>query len=166
MLSMPRLPALTLDTHLYADDAAHIRAMAHASGVFTAEEISVAGSLAEETLRNPDDGYQFIFLRDAAGVAVAYSCYGEIPMTDKRYDLYWIIVHPMYQKHGLAQQLLHASEASMRTQGGVALYAETSGTPPYAAARAFYIRQGFNAAACFKDYYRAGDDKWVFTKQL
>ena len=43
---------------------------------------------------------------------------------------------------------------------------ETSSRPPYAPARAFYRRCGYEVDAVLKDYYDDGDDKVIFAKAL
>jgi ribosomal protein S18 acetylase RimI-like enzyme len=46
------------------------------------------------------------------------------------------------------------------------LLVETSGLPAFAAARAFYAKAGFSHEATIKNFFAAGDDKLVFTKQM
>lgn len=156
-----------IDDRLHLQDAGHIRALVARAGVFSPQEIAIAGELVEAALSGRDPGYCFLFCRDtASGVPLAYTCYGEIPLTDRRYDLYWIAVDPAWRGHGMAQRLLAETERRiLAVTGGAAwLYAETSGTQPYAPARAFYLRHGFEEAARLTDFYRDGDDKIIFRK--
>lgn len=162
---LPILP-LKADRSIHPDDAQAIRALVNRSGVFTAAEVEIAGELAEAVLNGTDTSYHFLFFRDETGIPIAYTCYGEIPLTDKRYDLYWIVVDPACQGKGLAQQLLQETEKHIRAAGGTRLYAETSGTEAYAPAQAFYLKHGFTEAALLPDFYRNGDDKIIFCKSL
>lgn len=163
-LKHPSLPST--DDYLNPNDVEAIREIVRHSGVFTDIEIATAGELAEAVLSGTDTSYRFLFVRAPNNSPIAYTCYGEIPLTDKRYDLYWIVVDPAHQSKGLARQLMQETETKIRQKGGMYLYAETSGTPAYAPARAFYLKHGFAEAARFPNFYRDGDDKVVFCKSL
>lgn len=155
-----------IDFLLRPEDVQGIRSLVGRSGVFNEAEIAIAGELAEDALSGADSSYRFCFYRDERGAPIAYTCYGEIPLTDKRFDLYWIAVDPSYRKQGLAARLLAQTEAAIRQLGGVHLYAETSGTAPYAPARNFYLNQKFIEIARLPDFYRKDDTKVVFCKYL
>lgn len=43
---------------------------------------------------------------------------------------------------------------------------ETSGLPEFEKARAFYSKTGFRKEATIKDFFDAGDDKVVYTKNI
>jgi len=155
---------LTLDTTVNQKDPAAIRELVKKSAVFNDIEVNIAGELAEAVLDGSDTSYQFIFLRDANGAPVGYTCYGEIPLTDKRYDLYWIVVSPDYQNAGLARKLMIETNKHVVNLGGKHIYAETSGTDLYAPARSFYLKNNFTQVARYPNFYRDGDDKVVFVE--
>lgn len=157
---------LTIENRLRSEDAKEISELARRSSVFSETEIEVAGELADDVLSGKDTSYLFCLLRDNQGRLLGYTCYGEIPLTERRFDLYWIVVDPEAQRSGLAAMLLAATEDNVRRLGGVRLYAETSGTSAYAPARAFYLKNGFSEAGRFVDFYRDGDDKVVFCKVM
>lgn len=159
-------PKPNVDTKLRHGDPEAIRKLVEHCGVFSDEEIAVAGELAELALGGVDNSYCFVFFRDQMTGLYAYSCYGAIPFAAQRYDLYWIAVDPSCQGSGIASAVLAETEDCIRKQGGERLYAETSSTPPYAAARRFYHRHGFVEAARLKDFYQAGDDKLIFEKLI
>jgi len=154
-------------TTITTEDAPQIRQLVSQTNVFSPEEVDTAEELLQETLQFGVEktGYHFVFLEDAEHF-LGYSCYGLIPLTAQSYDLYWIAVSPRAQQRGLAQKILQKTEECIRKIGGQQLHAETSGTPAYAAARAFYLKNGFIKAATFKDFYKAGDDKVMFVKYL
>jgi hypothetical protein len=44
--------------------------------------------------------------------------------------------------------------------------AETSGTAEYESTREFYVRTGYKAEAIIKDFYKPGDDLYIFVKRI
>jgi len=160
------LPTLSWRENAIPADAVRVRALVAATGVFNEEEIRVAGDLVEDFVAHgAASEFRFLFA-EIDGQLAGYTCYGRIPFTDERYDLYWIAAAPGQQRQGLARALLAETEACIRALGGKRLYAETSSRGVYAPARAFYAANGFAEAAHFKDFYRDGDDKVVFGKRL
>ena len=145
-------------------DILTIEAMVRATNVFSDEEIRVAAELAESCrdLGEQASGYHFLFA-ETAGKILGYLCYGRIPFTQCSVDLYWIATHTEHQGQGIAKRLLQAMES--RIAPGT-VYAETSGRSDYAAARAFYLKSGFELCAEFTDFYAPGDNKLVFSKTL
>ena len=135
--------------------------------IFTAEEVQVALEVVDGSLAPASgDDYRTICAADADGAVVGFASYGRIPLTESSYDLYWIVVDPMFHGRGLGSQLLEHLEADVRSEGGAQLYVETSSQPGYGPAQDFYERRGFSRAAVFPDFYRPGDDKIVYVKRL
>lgn len=148
-------------TDVGAPDIAAIRALVDATGVFSPGEVDIAAELVEERVRRGSaSGYDFV-IAEADGAVAGYTCYGPTPGTDRRYDLYWIVVAPDHQGKGLARELYAHTRAAIAEQGGVRIYVETSSTPPYAAARALYQKLGLTLLARIPDFYRDGDDKLI-----
>ena len=153
-------------TNVQSSDIVNVCALTEATGVFSREEVAVAGELVEEKLLKDDAStYQFVFAENNEGL-VGYACFGEIPFTQHRFDLYWIAVSPKIQKKGLGADLLHRTEQSIAKQGGVAIYADTSGRFIYEPTRKFYIRNGFLKVADLPNYYADGDSKLSYCKHL
>jgi ribosomal protein S18 acetylase RimI-like enzyme len=100
------------------------------------------------------------------GRPVGYSCFGEIPLTNKRFDLYWLVVSTQYQRNGLATQLLKETEQQIKAQGANKLYIETSSLPGYSSARNFYAKHDYKEAARLVDFYKSGDDRITYCKPL
>ncbi|MHB1110746.1 MAG: GNAT family N-acetyltransferase, partial [Devosia sp.] len=147
-----------------AADPDRIRAVVAATGVFSDEEIGIAGTLAETTL-DKSETYRFLFAEQGREL-LGYTCFDRIPLSAASFDLYWITVAPEARGTGLALQLLERTAAFIRKKRGIQLFAETSSREPYAAARAFYRKAGFEEAARFEDFYAAGDAKIVFRMKL
>ena len=154
-----------------AEDADAVRGIVASTGVFRADEVEVAVELLEVALREgPSAGYHFLFAHppggDAAAAPDAYACFGPIPCTVRRYDLYWIAVRGSCQKRGLGQAVLAAALGRMAGLGAVRCFVETSGTAAYAPTRKFYERGGGRPVARIADYYDAGDDLVVYAWEM
>ncbi len=149
------------------DDAGAVDALVRASGVFSEAEIAVARELVEDNLARGSaaSGYHFVFADGKDGLD-GYTCFGPIPATDRRYELYWIAVGKTAQRTGLAARLLKASEERARAMGGVMMAAETSTRPDYAAAYKFYRAQGYALLAEIPDWHADGDGLAIFGKRL
>lgn len=151
---------------LTQDDVEAIHVLVSSSGVFSAEEIDVAVELAEDALANKEHSDYYFVLAEHEGLPVGYTCFGRIPLTQGRFDLYWIVVDGNEQQKGIATQLLRQTEAAITSLGGKILYAETSSRTVYAPAQAFYGKNGFELLSRIKDFYADGDDKLIFGKVL
>ncbi|OGQ95988.1 MAG: hypothetical protein A2521_14385 [Deltaproteobacteria bacterium RIFOXYD12_FULL_57_12] len=135
-------------------------------GTFNQAELLVARELLDDALTKPESDYHILCAADTADTVVGYICFGAIPMTDHRYDLYWIAVDPGCGRQGIGGLLLRHMEDAITAHGGGRIYIDTSSTPPYEAARAFYQAHGFRVAAVLHDFYRQGDDKVIFMKEV
>jgi ribosomal protein S18 acetylase RimI-like enzyme len=137
------------------------------SGTFTKKEIQVAMEVIDETLRNPEFREYDIFCAvNGPGSLMGYICFGPIPMTEGRYDLYWIAVDNSYWRKGVGKKLMEFMEGFLIKKKARRIYVETSSTPPYEAARSFYIKHGYKLLSVLKDFYREGDHKLTFMKEL
>ena len=161
------MAALKLRTALRPADVDTIGALVRLTGVFSEAEIETAQELAEENLAEGAEGsgYRFLIADGANGID-GYTCFGPIPGTDRRFDLYWIAVHPQCQKEKLGRHLLAATEEAVLSLGGAILFAETSTRADYAPAHRFYSGCGFTRVAEVADYYADGDGLAVYGKRL
>jgi GNAT superfamily N-acetyltransferase len=143
-----------------------VRAIVEATGYFRPDEIDVAVELVEECLaRGTASGYQFVFAELGRRLA-GYACYGPIACTAASFDLYWIAVHPQWQRHGLGRRILSAVESRVIAAGGERIYIDTSGREQYAPTRAFYERNGFRCDAILREFYAPGDDRVIYVKMV
>jgi len=147
-------------------DLEGILGLARRTGVFTSEEVAVVKELVEAELNNPRQKDYRSFVAEADGHVVGFVCYGPAPMTEGTYDLYWIFVHPSYQGRAIGRALLEEVEGAIQRSKGRLLTVDTSSTEPYGAARRFYERRGFLQVAEVRDYYRVGDSRLTYVKQL
>jgi ribosomal protein S18 acetylase RimI-like enzyme len=97
---------------------------------------------------------------------LGYACFGPHPLTQGTYDLYWIVVDPVAQGHGIGHALLAGVEAEVLARGGRLLLVETSSTSAYASARRLYETSGYRCEAIIHDFYAPGDNLLVFSKDL
>ncbi len=132
--------------------------------VFTHEEKELARKVIHDGLASAENGYHILVADDSENYLAGFICYGSIPITVKRWDLYWIAVAPELSRQGVGTLLLQAMEE--RLGKGARIYIDTSATSGYAKARSFYERQGYKVACILPDFYRAGDDKVVYCKDL
>ena len=172
-MSEQTLSAVAFRTTLRETDVEAIRSLVAATGFFTSEEVGIAAELVADRVEKGDrSDYAFLIAEEslapggASGRILGYSCFGPIPGTDRRFDLYWIAVDPGLQRQGLGRRLLAETERRVAALGGARLYVDTSTSEKYAPTRAFYRRSGYAKAAEMPDFFRDGDGKAIFVKKL
>lgn len=154
-------------TPLLHSDKEKIRRIIENTGVFNIYEINVALELIDSALaRNEGDDYRIYCHRIENDVITGYICFGPIPMTQQCFDIYWIAVDTKMKRHHIGTKLLEFAESEIESEGGRKIFIDTSSTPPYEAARSLYAKSGYIPVATFEDFYRPGDDKIVFMKDL
>lgn len=160
-------PSPTLRCEPTPDDVRAVRDLVACTGNFNDEEVGIAAELVEERLaKGVDSGYEFVFADDDAGRPLGYACFGRIPCTTNRFDLYWIAVEPKEQGRGLGRELLRATEERIVALGGARVYVDTSTKPQYAATRSFYERCGYELDAALEGFYGPGDGKAIYRRIL
>ena len=133
---------------------------------FNAQEVEVAIEVIDDALNPAKDDYQILTARTAADEVVGMICYGAIPLTDRRFDLYWIAVDPDFGRQGIGRMLLNEMEKRLMAFSPALIYVDTSSTPGYDAARAFYEKNDYRVAATLANFYRTGDDKVIYLKEV
>jgi ribosomal protein S18 acetylase RimI-like enzyme len=150
-------------------DRSLIEKMVIATGKFNDVEIATALELVEEALEEGEEsGYLFAVLErgEKHDTVLGYACYGPVPLTLGVYDLYWIVVDPPYQGQRLGRHLIEHVEKDVLNRGGRMILIETSSQETYGDTVRFYERSGYHLAARIRNFYRIGDDKLVFQKEL
>jgi GNAT superfamily N-acetyltransferase len=150
-------------------DRSSIEKIVISSGKFNDVEIATALELVDEALEEGEEsGYIFAILEHERelGRVLGYACYGTVPLTLGVYDLYWIAVDPSYQGKGIGRWLIEYVEKDVLKRGGRMILIETSSQETYSNTTRFYERSGYNLAARIRNFYRIGDDKLVFQKEL
>jgi ribosomal protein S18 acetylase RimI-like enzyme len=150
-------------------DRGRILEIVTATGNFTPVEIDTAMEVVDEGLADPAfprGEYQAYVAEDDQGRVAGYECHGPTPLTEGTYDLYWIAVDPACQGGGFGRALLAFAENDVRAAGGRLLLIETSSQESYGATIRFYEKSGYPLVARIKGFYRPGDDKLIFAKEL
>jgi ribosomal protein S18 acetylase RimI-like enzyme len=140
--------------------------LAEETGVFkplemqALEEVLQDYHVLAESLGHRAIGYE----RDARLLGFAY--YAPEDMTDRTWNLWWIVVGKAHQSAGIGTELLEQVENDIKEQRGRLLLIETSSLASYEPSRRFYRKHGYGEAAVLADYYADGDDMIVFRKRL
>jgi ribosomal protein S18 acetylase RimI-like enzyme len=136
------------------------------AGTFTSEEVRTALELIDEWLQRGERSEYLTYVLEDGGTVRGYVCYGPTPMTDSTYDLYWIAVDPTAHGQGYGRRLLTFAEADILRRRGRLVLIETSSQDVNQSTIRFYERAGYDLVARIGNFYRAGDDKLVFAKDL
>jgi len=152
---------------LFLPDRSEIHRIVCQGDTFNEAEILVAMELVDEVLKTPvHPDYRIYTAVFPPDVVAGFICYGPIPMTDYCYDLYWVAVDNRHSKKGIGSRLVEFMESNIQKENGRHIYVDTSSTPAYKAARAFYKKNGYRKVCLLKDFYREGDHKVLFKKEL
>jgi len=153
---------------LKTDDRNQIQRILTDTHHFNVEEIKVAMELIDIYLNdeNQKDYIIYVYENDEFKKAEGYICYGRRPLTDWTYDLYWIAVDPNTHGKGIGSNLVKHMENDLKSGGGRIILIETSGKPEYENERRFYTKNGYEVQTAIKDFYRSGDDLFVYRKYL
>ncbi len=150
-------------------DRSRIEEIVISSGKFNREEITIALELLDEALQKGEKSGYIIVVIEAGEkhpTVQGYACYGPTPLTQGVYDLYWIAVDPAAQGKGFGRRLTEYVEGDVVKRGGRMILIETSSQEAYGATIRFYRKAGYKRVARIKNFYRVGDDKLVFAKEL
>ncbi len=132
---------------------------------FDAEDRKIALMVIDTSLYEPERETNYFVIATAEdGKIVGYACYGEAWITDRTFELYWIAVDPDYGNKGVGTLILKGVEKGVADLKGRMIVLETSSSQEYAAARHFYLKNGYTIVSTIKDFYRDGEDKVTFLK--
>ncbi|MFO0726100.1 MAG: GNAT family N-acetyltransferase [Myxococcota bacterium] len=135
------------------------------TSAFSEPELEVALELIDLGLSADPKGY-FFAVAEASGKVVGYACWGDTPLAERVFDLYWIAVDPAIQGGGVGRALLEVAERDVAQRGGRMLLIETGGKPSYDKTRGFYLKTGYAEVARVPDFYQVGDDKVIYSKKI
>ena len=126
-------------------------------------EIDIAIEVIDATF-DPKEDYQALAAFDAAQQMLGFISFGPIPLTENRFDIYWIAVDPENGRHGIGTVLVREMEKKLKEAGSGHIYIETSSTEGYLPARLFYEKNEYLLVSHLKDFYRDGDDRMIYRK--
>ena len=156
---------------LRAGDRPAVTRILDSVGNFAPTEIAIALELIDAWLATGESSdYSCLVLDTSADPdhidVQGYVCYGPTPLTESTFDLYWIAVSRSAQGNGYGRLLIEATEQEVRRRHGTLLMIETSSQESYGSTIHFYERAGYALVARVPNFYRAGDDKLIFSKSL
>ena len=141
-------------------------AILHSTPEFLPHEVVVAEELIDAFLTNSlESGYHILVAKTDSKV-VGYVCYGETPLTEGTWDVYWIAVDRTRQGKGIGRALMIETEHNIQKLHGRLVVIETSTKPNYNKTRQFYVLQGYSEIALIPDFYAIGDGKVIMVKRL
>ena len=126
-------------------------------------EIDIAIEVIDATF-NPEEDYQALAAFDTTQRMLGFISFGPIPLTENRFDIYWIAVDPENGRHGAGTMRLAAMEKRLKNCGSGHIYVETSSTEGYGPARRFYEKNQYRLVSTLRDFYRDGDDRMIYRK--
>jgi ribosomal protein S18 acetylase RimI-like enzyme len=148
-------------------DGGRIQEITAKTGMFNDEEVQCVADIWQQHLQLGEEASGYTFYVDKEfDCVLGFVCVGPRGLTDRVYDLYWIVVDPDAQRRGIGRNLLEKAEQIVRESGGRILVIETSGTEKYTGTRAFYNSCGYLHEATLLDLYADGDDLCIFTKRI
>jgi ribosomal protein S18 acetylase RimI-like enzyme len=151
------------------DDIASIRELARSSGMFAPDDLAALDGMLQEQLAATGSDHRW-FVAHVAPEAFAGAAYvAREPFADRVWNLYFLAVVPGLQRSGVGAALLDEVVDGLVGDGASVarvLLVETSSTDDFAAARAFYSREGFEREALIREYYGPDDHKIVYWLSL
>jgi len=155
---------------LVAADRSGVFRILENAGNFTPEEVAIALELIDEWLELGEHSGYLTYVLEAHDADVSevlgYVTFGPTPLTESTFDLYWIAVDKSKHRGGVGKRLLKFTEEDVVRRGGKLLLIETSSQETYGGTIQFYERTGYELVGKIKEYYKPGDDKLIFAKQL
>lgn len=87
-------------------------------------------------------------------------------MTERTWDLYWVVVEPERKGQGIGRRLCEAVHEAVHERGGKTVRVETGTRSEYTDTIRFYLRIGYESAGRIRDFYRDGDDLLILVKRV
>jgi len=129
-------------------------------------EVDVAEELLDAFIEAPRESGYFILVAEIEKAVNGYVCYGQTPLTQSTWDIYWIAVDRSRQGKGIGRDLMTAAENDIRDRGGRLVVVETSSKPNYNKTRQFYIDLLYTELARIPDFYAPNDDEVIYIKRV
>lgn len=150
-------------------DIPSIQELARDSGMFAPDDLAALDGMLQDQLAAAASDHRW-FVAQVAPEGFAGAAYvAREPFADRVWNLYFLAVVHGFQRSGVGAALVsEVVEGLMRDGASVArvLLVETSSTEDFAAARAFYSREGFEREALIREYYGPDDHKIVYWLSL
>ena len=148
------------------EDTPALLVMADQTGVFQPYEVEGFAEVLEDYHDVEQYNGHLAYTWEEDGAPVGFVYYAPADLTDRTWDLWWIIVARARQGRGLGARLLELVEQAVRLEGGRQLLIETSSLPQYEPTRRFYLKSGYQVVARIPNYYAEGDDLIIYQKRI
>lgn len=136
------------------------------TGLFTEQDVAILDEVLKEYFSEHAALGHHCATYEKDGKIVGFTYFAPAPMTDRTWDLWWIVVTKEIQARGIGGELLRFAESTARAQNGRLMMIPTSSLPSYDLTRRFYLKNGYEVAGILKDYYADGHDQYLFSKRL
>jgi GNAT superfamily N-acetyltransferase len=148
-------------------DTETLVALTDATGMFKPIEVVALREVLDDFhATNHTDDHHAITLEENGDI-LGFAYYGPAPMTDRTWQLWWIVVRKDQQGRGVGGRLLRFVEDDLRTKRNArVLFIETGSLPHYELTREFYRKHSYEQHALLKDFYADGDSMVVFRKTI
>jgi len=151
---------------MVAHDKPAVMHVLETTSEFKPIEVTVAGELIDSYLnQGKASGYTLLVAEDNGSIS-GYICFGDTPLTEGTWDVYWIAVLKQQQGKGIGRALMAAAETEIQNHQGRLILIETSSTIEYEKTRRFYVSIGYTVICRVRDFYTPGDDKIVLEKRF
>jgi ribosomal protein S18 acetylase RimI-like enzyme len=144
----------------------HVMKILKETPEFLPPEVVVAEDLIDAYLEDPVASGYYIYIAEHEGTVAGYICYGNTPLTEATWDIYWVAVDHDKQGFGIGRSLMQHAEEDIKRMHGKLIMVETSGKPEYNKTRQFYDRLNYQRMCQIPEYYAPGDDLVLFSKRV
>jgi ribosomal protein S18 acetylase RimI-like enzyme len=148
------------------DDTPVVLALTEGTEVFAPADIDALRGVLDDYHKGQDVEDHRAITFEEHGQVIGFAYYARAPMTDRTWDLWWIVVGKQTQARGVGGKLLHHVEDDVKAHQGRLLLLETSSLPSYEKTRRFYLKHGYDVLAVLADYYADGHDMVIFRKRM
>jgi ribosomal protein S18 acetylase RimI-like enzyme len=141
-------------------------AIGESTGVFKPGEMQAFREILDRYEEKPDSDYHILEERDGDHI-LGYLIFGEAPMTEHTWEIYWIAVDKSHQGRGVGKRLVRKVEDYLADRlGRAVLRIETSSKKEYDSTRSFYQKIGYVEAGRIPNFYAEGDDLVTYYKDI
>jgi ribosomal protein S18 acetylase RimI-like enzyme len=147
-------------------DSPALLAITAGTGLFTPADVKALDEVLTDFHKDPAAYGHRCSIFEKDGTIIGFTYFAPAPMTDRTWDLWWIVVSKQIQARGVGGKLLAHAEETARAEKGRLMEVPTSSLPSYELTRRFYRKNGYEVAAVLKDHYSDGHDMVIFSKRL
>jgi ribosomal protein S18 acetylase RimI-like enzyme len=138
-----------------------------ATNMFTHSEVTVAIEQVDIFLTQDNQkDYVVLVVEDENFRVIGMMSFGPAPLTENVFFLYWIAVHPRAQNRGYGRALMLWLEDYAQAAVARMILLETSSMSLYNGTREFYRSLGYKVVSRVPDFYKSGDDRITYAKNL